>query len=356
MELPEQNINQADNNSMDNKKIVVNKSRRIIVFFIILIILLFSTVIIVFYYNTDKITSLFGLNESGKENEIIKNEKPASLQENNIDTKIAENKEQTVIETASNTEAEEEVQTQDLKTLDTDNDGLSDYDEINEWLTDKNNPDTDGDGYSDGEEVDNGFNPHGTGTVSTSLKNAEIISEETVDGHRIVIKKLDGIKYLIILVNGREMLITHEDERVGEDITAEERYEDFTFSSSSKYFIFTTVGWEWFSSRIIDLEKNEDVIKMEGGTHGFADQEKYFFTCSVASMGSGPEMKIYETNNWTTVLEYNDLLSNGNSGACCELIDDKTLKIEDISFSRENKKSEIVYEYSFINNEVKKME
>lgn len=38
-------------------------------------------------------------------------------------------------------------------TTDTDGDGLSDYDEINKYGTDPNNPDTDGDGLSDGDEV-----------------------------------------------------------------------------------------------------------------------------------------------------------------------------------------------------------
>jgi hypothetical protein len=37
--------------------------------------------------------------------------------------------------------------------LDTDNDGLSDWDELNTYGTDPNNPDTDGDGLTDGVEV-----------------------------------------------------------------------------------------------------------------------------------------------------------------------------------------------------------
>lgn len=45
--------------------------------------------------------------------------------------------------------------------LDFDNDGLSDYDEINVYLTDPKLSDTDGDGYSDGDEVDNGYDPLG---------------------------------------------------------------------------------------------------------------------------------------------------------------------------------------------------
>jgi hypothetical protein len=44
---------------------------------------------------------------------------------------------------------------------DTDNDGLTDQEEVNKYLTDPNNSDTDGDGYKDGDEVKNGHNPIG---------------------------------------------------------------------------------------------------------------------------------------------------------------------------------------------------
>ncbi len=43
--------------------------------------------------------------------------------------------------------------------IDSDGDGLSDYDEINIYGTDPLNPDTDGDGYNDGEEVSAGYDP-----------------------------------------------------------------------------------------------------------------------------------------------------------------------------------------------------
>lgn len=48
---------------------------------------------------------------------------------------------------------------------DTDGDGLSDRDEVITWKTDPLNPDTDGDGYTDGNEVKNGYNPLGPGKL-----------------------------------------------------------------------------------------------------------------------------------------------------------------------------------------------
>ncbi len=53
----------------------------------------------------------------------------------------------------------------DPKSVDTDIDGLGDYDEIFIYKTDINNPDTDNDGYQDGEEVTSGYNPLGEGRL-----------------------------------------------------------------------------------------------------------------------------------------------------------------------------------------------
>lgn len=45
--------------------------------------------------------------------------------------------------------------------VDTDDDGLSDYDELYKYKTNPTKPDSDGDGYNDGEEVNSGHNPLG---------------------------------------------------------------------------------------------------------------------------------------------------------------------------------------------------
>lgn len=50
--------------------------------------------------------------------------------------------------------------------LDSDNDGLNDFEEEMVYFTDLNNPDTDSDGFSDGDEVRNGYNPLGEGKLS----------------------------------------------------------------------------------------------------------------------------------------------------------------------------------------------
>jgi hypothetical protein len=64
-----------------------------------------------------------------------------------------------------------------LRNTDSDDDGLSDYDEINIHGTDPNNPDTDGDGYLDGVEVENGYDPlSGPDSDNDGLEDADEIN------------------------------------------------------------------------------------------------------------------------------------------------------------------------------------
>jgi hypothetical protein len=49
--------------------------------------------------------------------------------------------------------------------VDTDHDGLTDYEEVHVYHTNPLNPDTDGDGYLDGAEVKGGYDPNGPGKL-----------------------------------------------------------------------------------------------------------------------------------------------------------------------------------------------
>jgi hypothetical protein len=57
--------------------------------------------------------------------------------------------------------------------LDSDNDGLNDFEEEMIYYTNVSNPDTDGDGYSDGSEVQNGYNPLGDGKLDEGCREKE---------------------------------------------------------------------------------------------------------------------------------------------------------------------------------------
>jgi len=63
-------------------------------------------------------------------------------------------------------ETEKEYNSSDVA-LDSDKDGLSDYEEIFVWFTDPSKTDTDGDGFTDSAEILNGFSPVGSSNVTS---------------------------------------------------------------------------------------------------------------------------------------------------------------------------------------------
>lgn len=72
---------------------------------------------------------------------------------------------------------------EELKTRDTDKDGLSDWDELNIYLTSPYLDDSDSDGYKDKEEVDNGNDPNcpvGRECYGVAVSDEEKIEKDTV--------------------------------------------------------------------------------------------------------------------------------------------------------------------------------
>ncbi len=63
-----------------------------------------------------------------------------------------------------------------LKTVDSDKDGLTDFDEVTVYSTNPNLKDTDKDGFDDKSEIDGGYNPSGPGKLTKSFTP---ITEET---------------------------------------------------------------------------------------------------------------------------------------------------------------------------------
>ncbi len=63
------------------------------------------------------------------------------------------------------TDTEEQALGTNINLIDSDFDGLSDYEEVKVYKTDPLKADTDGDTYKDGDEVKSGYNPNGTGKL-----------------------------------------------------------------------------------------------------------------------------------------------------------------------------------------------
>ena len=77
----------------------------------------------------------------------------------------------------------------DPRNDDTDNDGLSDYDEINIYGTDPLIPDTDGDGLKDGDEPHIGLDP--TNPETFDVPDAEHVSNQTIAENSEALKEIN---------------------------------------------------------------------------------------------------------------------------------------------------------------------
>ncbi len=113
----------------------------------------------------------------------------------------------------------------DFISIDTDNDGLSDFDEANVYHTDPNNPDTDGDNHSDGTEVKFGYSPlFGS---DTKMSVADTDNDGLTDDKEIVLKTdlsnsdTDGDGYL----DGAEVFTGFNPLQGGRDRSARRRVE-----------------------------------------------------------------------------------------------------------------------------------
>jgi hypothetical protein len=89
-----------------------------------------------------------------------------------VNTNVATSASGTTVVTApvdsdgdSLTDLEEKALNTNINLIDSDFDGLSDYEEVKIYLTNPINPDTDADGFNDGDEVKSGYNPKGSGKL-----------------------------------------------------------------------------------------------------------------------------------------------------------------------------------------------
>ena len=88
-----------------------------------------------------------------------------------------------------------------LTLKDTDNDGLTDYEEIFVYGTDPLNPDTDGDGINDGDEIKLGLDPLSADSDNDGIPDNEEIFAQTVDNNDLDAINSDNDYKLTIDIN-----------------------------------------------------------------------------------------------------------------------------------------------------------
>lgn len=92
-----------------------------------------------------------------------------------------------------------------MNVADSDNDGLSDFDEVKKYFTNPNNSDSDSDGISDGEEVKQGWNPNKANEKVSVIRQSEdknfSIKLQNVSGNKLSSFKVEKSNNVSILMN-----------------------------------------------------------------------------------------------------------------------------------------------------------
>lgn len=155
-----------------------------------------------------------------------------------------------------------------LAIIDTDQDGLSDEDEVLVWLSDPKNPDSDGDTYLDGQEVNSGYSPISTSTLDLSLyilatpqrtldALAKAINENNIDLWLQVLA-LENVERQIIAQAGTENLnfmhIYYQNKPVSFIIESKENLTE----TKIKFTVNTLLAGTFFESKeMIMVQENK---------------------------------------------------------------------------------------------------
>jgi len=160
------NIVSAPEIPIQSKGFAKNKLFLIIIIVLIIAVLGLASVFAYQYFSKDKVSDL--QNQDSEESlqkllEVLDEKETEPIEEEiyeyeEFEEDFNEDLEQDSDGDGLTDNIENELGT-DSQKFDTDEDGLNDFEEIQIYFSDPNNPDTDEDGYLDGEEVQNGFSP-----------------------------------------------------------------------------------------------------------------------------------------------------------------------------------------------------
>ncbi len=141
---------------------MVNKKNLIIILTVVLVLSISGFVW--FRYKNNKINNFSSLEQTSQPSAEVMQQERQKLENNLIDLqKVLDEKQKTDADLDGLTDAEEKQLGTNPKNIDTDGDGLTDYDEVKIYHTNPLKADTDGDGYGDGAELRRGYNPLGPG-------------------------------------------------------------------------------------------------------------------------------------------------------------------------------------------------
>lgn len=147
-----------------------------------------------------------------------------------------------------------------------------------------------------------------------TLSSEEISDEVKFGEYSAYIRLKSGKNEVVLTKNGTQKVIDSGSDNALELVNGVDTYKTFghlKFSPKGTYLIYSVSGWEWHSSVIYDINKNQEInLDLWGADIILTDDEKYFISCTSDGAGPGVSVKIYTTPKFNLKKDFQNTIDN----------------------------------------------
>lgn len=143
-----------------------------------------------------------------------------------------------------------------------------------------------------------------------TISSEQITSQEVKFKDYIAYTRTKSNKNEVVLIkNGQETIIASGD--VGWNSDNSRNFYSPEFSPLGNYLIYQTLGWEWSSPTLYNLNNGKIVkIDLSYADIIFTKDEKYLISCTSAGIGSGVSAIIYSTSDFSIKKDFKNEIEN----------------------------------------------
>ena len=134
------------------------------------------------------------------------------------------------------------------------------------------------------------------GKIKT-LSSEEIIGEKaTFKNNSAFTEQRQGKSFVIYSDNGQEKTIDQDDAPSEANNFMGLSFSSPKFSPNGDFISYGATGWEWFMTRVYDIQKNKMILQLsDDNNNGFTPDEKYFYACAISQFSGEQHGWVYSS-------------------------------------------------------------